>query len=139
MSPAEQHLEDMLRLYDVELPEPPEDDDDSFESWQRYEDELERLPRAVVAALRDLMAIELEAEGVVILPLPDDPEGDDDDPNGGVRKRGPPAENRKRAPATGALSDAKETSMNNAVAPCATQAFSDVCAPAPGSAPGAQP
>jgi hypothetical protein len=107
MTPAEQHLKAMLRLYDVELPEPPPDSDTSRRSWTRYERQLERLPRPVVQALRDLMAVELAAEGVVVLPPYDDPDPDDD-PGGGTRKRGPPGNEKRAALARDdALFDAK--------------------------------
>jgi hypothetical protein len=142
MTRAEQRLADMLDLYDVELPTPPEDHDTSRRSWTRYERELERLPRPIVRALRDLMAIELEAEGVVILPNPgDDPDDDGDDPGPGQPKTGPP--NRKPAGRRRAFR-CKETrtarNAENMRTPWALQyLFSHVCAAAAGKPSGSRP
>jgi hypothetical protein len=131
---AERRLERAMRAYGVEsLPPVPADSDDSPESWALYGRSLEALPLPIVQALSDLTVAELAADGVVWLWPPDDDDPGDDDPNGGQRARSPP--NRKPAGRRRAFR-CKETSMNNAIAPCVVQCLSfDRAEPAPG--PGA--
>jgi hypothetical protein len=108
MTPAEQRLQQLMALYGVsELPDAPADDDDTAECWQAYEDQLAELPRPIVQALSDLMAVELASEGVTILPVcPDDPDPDDFDPGGGHPARAPPGNGKRAALARcDALSD----------------------------------